>query len=128
MGLSQHKSVPTLVNVHYAKTHFSKLVQRVQLGEEIVIARAGEPLAQLKALSEEEQNIHEAKTQLSQLLKQVEAGQEIIIVKFGRPVAKLSPLMPQSAKERQFGAARGLIWMSPDFDEEDETLLKMFGA
>jgi prevent-host-death family protein len=72
-------------------------------------------------------NIHEAKTQLSQLLKRVEAGEEVIIAKSGRPVAKLAPLIPE-AKERQFGAARGLIWMSADFDDEDEALVKMFGA
>ena len=51
--------MPTTVNVHYAKTHFSELVQRVQLGEEIFIARAGEPLAQLKALSKDEQKQYE---------------------------------------------------------------------
>ncbi len=51
--------MPTSVNVHYAKTHFSELVQRVQLGEEIIIARAGEPVAQLKALSDGEQKQYE---------------------------------------------------------------------
>lgn len=35
------------VNVHEAKTRFSKLLKRVQLGEEIVIARAGHPVARL---------------------------------------------------------------------------------
>jgi prevent-host-death family protein len=35
------------VNVHEAKTRFSKLLKRVQLGEEIVIARAGKPVARL---------------------------------------------------------------------------------
>jgi prevent-host-death family protein len=35
------------VNVHAAKTHFSSLLARVQAGEEIVIARAGEPIARL---------------------------------------------------------------------------------
>ena len=45
--------------MHYAKTHFSELVQRVQLGEEIIIARAGEPVAQLKALSDGEQKQYE---------------------------------------------------------------------
>lgn len=35
------------VNVHDAKTHFSKLLQRVQAGEEVVIARAGRPVARL---------------------------------------------------------------------------------
>jgi len=35
------------VNVHDAKTHFSKLIARVERGEEIVIARAGKPVAKL---------------------------------------------------------------------------------
>jgi prevent-host-death family protein len=35
------------VNMHEAKTHLSKLVERVQGGEEIVISRAGRPAAKL---------------------------------------------------------------------------------
>jgi prevent-host-death family protein len=35
------------VNVHDAKTHFSKLLARVERGQEIVIARAGKPVARL---------------------------------------------------------------------------------
>ncbi len=35
------------VNVHEAKTRFSKLLKRVQMGEEIVIAKAGKPVARL---------------------------------------------------------------------------------
>ena len=35
------------VNIHEAKTHFSKLLRRVSAGEEIVIARAGRPVARL---------------------------------------------------------------------------------
>jgi prevent-host-death family protein len=35
------------VNVHEAKTHFSRLIERVALGEEIVIAKAGRPVAKL---------------------------------------------------------------------------------
>jgi prevent-host-death family protein len=35
------------VNVHEAKTHFSKLLRRVARGDEIVIARAGKPVARL---------------------------------------------------------------------------------
>lgn len=37
----------TQVNVHEAKTHLSKLLERVESGEEIVIARAGKPVARL---------------------------------------------------------------------------------
>lgn len=35
------------VNMHEAKTHLSKLVERVEKGEEIVISRAGKPAAKL---------------------------------------------------------------------------------
>ena len=36
-----------LFNVHYAKTHLSRLLKRVAAGEEILIARAGQPIARL---------------------------------------------------------------------------------
>jgi prevent-host-death family protein len=35
------------VNVHEAKTHLSRLLVRVAGGDEIVIARAGKPIARL---------------------------------------------------------------------------------
>ena len=35
------------VNIHEAKTHFSRLLQRVANGEEITIARAGVPVARI---------------------------------------------------------------------------------
>ena len=35
----------TIVNIHEAKTHLSKLLVRVSIGEEIVIAKAGKPVA-----------------------------------------------------------------------------------
>jgi prevent-host-death family protein len=35
------------VNVHEAKTHLSRLLARVARGEEVVIARAGKPVARL---------------------------------------------------------------------------------
>jgi prevent-host-death family protein len=35
------------VNIHHAKTHLSRLVERVERGEEVVIARAGRPVARL---------------------------------------------------------------------------------
>ena len=37
------------VNIHEAKTHLSRLVDRAAAGEEIVIARAGKPVARLVA-------------------------------------------------------------------------------
>ena len=38
------------VNIHDAKTRFSKLIARVEAGEEIVIARDGTPVARLVAV------------------------------------------------------------------------------
>ena len=35
------------VNIHQAKTELSKLVERAESGEEIIIARAGKPAAKL---------------------------------------------------------------------------------
>lgn len=41
---------PKQVNIHEAKTGLSALVARAEAGEEIVIARAGTPVAKLVAL------------------------------------------------------------------------------
>jgi prevent-host-death family protein len=41
------KGTPRAVNVHEAKTHLSRLLNRVERGEEIIIARAGKPIARL---------------------------------------------------------------------------------
>ncbi len=37
----------TTVNVHEAKTHLSRLLEAVEAGEDVVIARAGKPIARL---------------------------------------------------------------------------------
>ena len=39
----------SVVNVHYAKTHLSRLLAQVETGAEVVIARNGEPVARLVA-------------------------------------------------------------------------------
>lgn len=41
--------MPTTVNIHEAKTHLSRLLEAVERGDEIVIARAGKPIATLSA-------------------------------------------------------------------------------
>lgn len=40
----------TQVNIHDAKTHLSKLIERASQGEEFIIARAGKPVARLTAI------------------------------------------------------------------------------
>jgi prevent-host-death family protein len=39
------------VNIHQAKTHFSRLLERVAMGEEVIIAKAGTPVAKLVAVN-----------------------------------------------------------------------------
>ena len=39
------------INVHDAKTHFSRLLDRAQEGQEFVIAKAGRPVARLGPLA-----------------------------------------------------------------------------
>ena len=40
------------VNIHEAKTHFSRLLERVAMGEEVIIAKAGTPVAKLVPLEQ----------------------------------------------------------------------------
>ncbi len=40
------------VNIHEAKTHLSRLLQKVSEGEEVIISRAGVPVARLVAVSQ----------------------------------------------------------------------------
>lgn len=70
-------------------------------------------------------NIHEAKTNLSRLLERVEKGEEIVIGRAGKPVAKLTAFK-EERKPRVPGMLKGKIWMSPDFDEPDEELIRAF--
>lgn len=39
--------MPEEVNVHQAKTHLSRLLARIQEGEEFIIAKNGKPIARL---------------------------------------------------------------------------------
>ena len=44
--------MPEKVNVHEAKTHLSRLLARVEKGEEIVISKGGKPVARLIPIDE----------------------------------------------------------------------------
>ena len=70
-------------------------------------------------------NIHQAKTNLSKLIAHALAGNEVIIAKAGKPVAKLVAYKPEK-KERVPGIWKGKIWMSDDFNDEDEEITKLF--
>ena len=45
----------TTVNIHEAKTHLSRLLERAARGETIVIAKAGKPVARLTPLETREE-------------------------------------------------------------------------
>lgn len=40
------------VNVHQAKTHLSRLLEQVQAGKQVLIAKAGRPVARLVPLAD----------------------------------------------------------------------------
>jgi prevent-host-death family protein len=42
-----------VANIHEARTHLSRLIERAAAGEEIIIARAGKPVVRLIAYQEE---------------------------------------------------------------------------
>ena len=46
--------MPTF-NIHEAKTHFSRLVDDAAAGKEVVIAKAGKPVAKLVSIAEPHQ-------------------------------------------------------------------------
>ena len=85
------------VNIHEAKTHLSQLLERVEGGEEIVIARAGKPIAEITPV--------------------VGAADR-------NPDVEETP--PQTAL-RPIGLAEGLFLETPDFDAPlAEELLRLF--
>ena len=43
------------VNIHEAKTHLSRLLQRVREGEEVIISRAGVPVAKLVGIAHKQE-------------------------------------------------------------------------
>jgi prevent-host-death family protein len=43
-------TTPRIVNIHHAKTHLSRIVEDVAAGSEVIIAKAGRPVAKLVPL------------------------------------------------------------------------------
>ena len=72
-------------------------------------------------------NMHEAKTKLSQLVDAAIHGEEVIIAKAGKPLVQLVPCKPK--KQRFFGALKGKVLVSDDFDSKDtnDEISELFG-
>jgi prevent-host-death family protein len=66
-----------IFNIHEAKTHFSKLLERVQNGEEVVIAKAGKPVARILPYATED---------ISPRLSGIDRGKVIIMPDFDAPL------------------------------------------
>ncbi len=47
----------TIINVYEAKTHLSRLLERVKNGEEIILAKGGVPYARLMPLVQKEREL-----------------------------------------------------------------------
>ncbi len=60
--------------------------------------------------------LEDAKTHLLELIEAAIAGEDIVITKNDNLSVKLVPF-PVKQRKRHFGSAKGLISMSPDFDE-----------
>jgi prevent-host-death family protein len=71
-------------------------------------------------------NMHEAKRQLSRLVDLAEGGEEIIIERSGRPVARLVALPRRRPVAQAFGALRGRVELTDDFDGLPAELVEHF--
>jgi prevent-host-death family protein len=61
-------------------------------------------------------NIAEAKARFSELVQKALSGEEVIIARDNKPLLRIVALESRR-KRRKPGSAKGLVWISPDFDE-----------
>jgi prevent-host-death family protein len=62
-------------------------------------------------------DIAEAVQALPDLIKEAMSGEEVVITQENQPLVKLSPIEQPKQQRIQAGSAKGMIWMSDDFDE-----------
>lgn len=70
-------------------------------------------------------NIHQAKTNLSKLIEAALNDEDVVIAKAGKPAAKVVAYKEKKSP-RKLGMWKGKVWMSDDFNEEDEEINKLF--
>ena len=71
-----------IFNIQEAKTHFSKLLKRVMNGEEVIIARAGKPVAKITPLDE---NVSPPR------IPGIDKGEIMIMPDFDTPISEFDP-------------------------------------
>jgi prevent-host-death family protein len=71
-------------------------------------------------------DINQVKNQLEGLFQAALNGDEVIITQNSQPVLKLISVI-KSPKRRHSGSAKGLISMSPDFDEPLDDFAEYMG-
>lgn len=99
------------VSVHEAKTHLFRLLQRVAGGEEIVIARAGKPVAKLVPIEPKPHRIFGQDEGLFEVPEDFDAPLPV-----RRPVAELRPVPTTQTGSRPFGLCAGAFTVPDDFD------------
>lgn len=72
-------------------------------------------------------NVHQAKTNLSKLLDDAAEGNEVLITRGGAITRfKLTPVHPSHTKRATFGAYKGKISFTSDYDDADEQITELF--
>jgi antitoxin (DNA-binding transcriptional repressor) of toxin-antitoxin stability system len=67
-------------------------------------------------------SLAEAAANLSDLVDAAINGEEVILLNGDRPAIKLMPIEVPKRRPAKAGSAKGLIWISDDFDEPLEEL------
>ena len=96
------------MNIHAAKTHLSKLVDRVEKGESFIIARAGKPVAQLQPL---DASVWAARSSS----RGVEDG--AASAPFNHDAAEAPHAEPTQKPRRRLGFLKGQMSIPDDFNE-----------
>lgn len=61
-------------------------------------------------------NVAEAKARFAELVRRAMSGEKVVIAKDRWPVVRLVPI-DDRRRTRRPGAAKGKVWVAPDFDE-----------
>lgn len=73
-----------------------------------------------------EVDLTEAKERFVELVAKAEAGESVVIMRDGVPVGKLIRYEPRTGQRPGRGSLKGKIWISDDFDNADEDIIREF--